>query len=242
MTRIYLKPEFLDWPVDEADLDDLESKKRFRAYEIWRHARDRLSEGESDLYRIDCISALKRAVNHRIKTIFNEHSFEEVPTQLGKKRVLERLQEYGIIRPALIQQLFEIRNAIDHEDADAPTVETCKNHIDVTWYFLKSTDPLVDKVHTAIEYWNPEGDETVTVSINPENIWREYSLSTVTDKAHTRTRKPKKGDWLCISNSTTKSVKDGKVHISGTFSVEGEAIYRIVADYFATFGYWSDGR
>jgi len=167
---MHLLPTFLQWPsyIDSWTFPP-DSDYVQRGHEIWRHAKKKL-QAPTDLDRVDCIGGLKRAINHRLKAIQATYKFDLLPTPRGKKQVLQNLQDYGLIRFAVLKDLLEVRNLIEHQDADPPDVERCAFFVDMVWYFLKSTDQLVETVVNKIIY--ERGNAAITLFVEPQNAWR----------------------------------------------------------------------
>jgi len=86
---------------------------------------------------------LKRALNHRLKLIEEIYSFKFVEINNRPKGYLEILEVFGVVRPFLMKRLLTIRNGIEHNDEKPPSYERCLELLDVVWYFLKSTDSMV---------------------------------------------------------------------------------------------------
>ncbi|MGP9557513.1 hypothetical protein [Psychrobacter sp. AOP7-A1-24] len=62
----------------------------------------------------------------------------------------------------MLKQLMLIRNDIEHNDAPSPNIERCQELLDLTWYFLKSTDSFVSlcKHDFILKKLSDSGDET----------------------------------------------------------------------------------
>ena len=48
------------------------------------------------------------------------------------------------MRPYIVKNLFSIRNDIDHHDVPPPSRERALELLDITWYFLKATDGILE--------------------------------------------------------------------------------------------------
>jgi len=220
----------------------LPSEYVHRGYEIWRHAKKKIIEAPSDLDRIDCISSLKRAVNHRIKSITDAYAFSELPSVHGRKKTLEKLQEYGLVRPAIIQDLFDVRNIIEHNDADPPDLKKCEHYVDIVWYFLKSTDDILRYIKDGPTYTCFDGGwrETAWVSVSPiiEKDWK-FPVTAKLPPSMTRVRKPS-SKFIEISDCTVrrKVDKERRAFITGFLNAEGNLLRSIVRDHFALSGFW----
>lgn len=75
---------------------------------------------------------------------------------------LELLESYGIVRPLIMRNLLDIRNDIEHHDVNPPEPTRCKELVDVVWYFLKSTDAIVESEKNSIVFqeFDKIGNET----------------------------------------------------------------------------------
>lgn len=170
---MYLSPSIYEWSFDADERSSgPDTSSLFRSHEIWEHAATHLDHQPTDLHRVDCISSLRRAINHRLKSLTTVYSFNSLPSGLKKKHLLERLQEFGIVRPVMLKELLEVRNLIEHQDADPPNLETCHRFVDIVWYFLKTTDPLVDRPASRIVYEHGDGFSHVHLGVDPGGGWR----------------------------------------------------------------------
>ena len=138
----------------------------WRAHEIWRHAASQVSADSDEFKLSDAISNLKRAVNHRLQALNQAYSFDALPFA-NRKQTLEKLQFYGIIRPTIVKELFEVRNLIEHQDGRPPGIEHCKRYVDFVWYFLKSTDSLLLMKVIDVIFWKDE-EHDVSLDCRPE--------------------------------------------------------------------------
>jgi hypothetical protein len=116
-----------------------------RAYHIWEHARSLVDAAGNDFSLSDGVSNLKRALNHRLKLIEEMYFFKKIEIPHKPKSYLELLEHFDIVRPYFMRILLNIRNDIEHNDANPPKIERCKELVDVVWYFLKSTDSITQK-------------------------------------------------------------------------------------------------
>lgn len=244
MTRIFISKKVLDWYCDEEGGSSFPTEYSYRGHEIWRHARNRLAADCNDLDRIDCIGALKRAVNHRIKSIVQAYHFELLPSSHGKKRTLEKLREYGLVRPSIITALFEVRNSIEHVDADPPSLDQCVNYVDLVWYFLKSTDELVKMykdgpVYTLFdESWTAESWFGLSPRLDKD--WSFAARGSLPAEL-TRTRKSS-SQYLEIKDAEIKRSKGkgGVVGFSGILYAEGDLLKLLAREHFSLSGFWHD--
>ena len=240
MPKYYLDPDFLIWPCDTQGSTSFDYEYRFRGHEIWEHARKRLLDGGESLDKIDCLSALKRCINHRVKSIYKTHDIHNLPSVHGKKKTLEKLHEYGIVRPSLLQDLFKIRNDIEHEDKDPPSTDTCEKYLDIVWYFLKSTDDLVYTFNDLFAYQNPEKDfnsgEEVVVAMSGN--WDKVEVTAKQSMSVVRMRKPA-GNWIEVNN-LVKTKEDSDVLLKGKINLSTDGLKVLAHGYFSTYYYFAD--
>lgn len=148
---LYISSEIFDWHANICASSIRDIKKIKRAYEILEHAQQLITKGDSTFNRADCLGNLKRALNHRLKLIECEYKLKLVEFTNKPKGYLEILEAYELAKPFVIKRLMQIRNDIEHEDKTPPTLNRCQELIDITWYFLKSTDRLVYYIPTDLE-------------------------------------------------------------------------------------------
>lgn len=147
-----------------------------RAYELWEHAEDILAKPQTEAYLADAITNLKRAVNHRISILQETYHFDKIPGYEAPRRSLEQLAYWGIIRPSMLRQLTDIRNAIEHENATPPGQQRCLEFLDLVWYFLRSTDILCTSVPGDLEAQELDSARGLTISLKSTSPWRvEFS-------------------------------------------------------------------
>lgn len=144
-----------------------------RAYEHWEHAQAVVRVASTEFQRIDVITTLKRAVDHRNRAIHDLYKLREVPLSNLPKNSIERLQFFGVIRPLMVEKLLALRNAIEHEDASPPPLAECEALVEFVWYFLRSTDRLVTLTRDTYELHHPDGMQEVggTIYSGPEHQW-----------------------------------------------------------------------
>jgi hypothetical protein len=165
--------------------------------------------------RADCISNLRKCLTHRL------HLFERIYNlrglaSVGKKHsYLTILAEFGVVRPFLLQRLLRVRNAIEYRDVIPPSAARCGEFIDVTWYFLRSTDSLlsvqragfilrsIDSSDAESPYWmssdisyRPRFKATVTGWIPFELVFKSPQTSAIQFRGdiHTRGQRWPKGE------------------------------------------------
>jgi hypothetical protein len=137
----------VQWPSEHVAGRDVEAPALQRAYRMWAHAQSRLAAGD-EFARVDALSTLKRAVNQRLRLLNHAYRFRTMPLKDMPKHVLEQLAYLGIVRPLMLRKLFELRNAIEHDDEPPPSAGASEELLEFVWYFLRSTDPIVRSVPT----------------------------------------------------------------------------------------------
>lgn len=229
---------FLNWYAESEGGRFLQADAIFRPYNIWRHARDHISPDATDLDRIDVISALRRTVNHRLKSLRNTYNFDYLPSPLGKKQTLERLQEFGIVRSAIIKDLLEVRNLIEHEDSEPPEIERCRYYVDIVWYFLKSTDKLLDIRCEDFTFMHEDGKQFASIVVDFENNWRIRINAHLAPELLLESATPRS---IAIENFVKKDQqRNGVIWVTGEASLKGKSLISLARGCFAAVGYWHD--
>src|SRR5215213_5775128 len=144
---MWLSSEILNWRISLGTLEEHNRKFGTRSYEIWSHAEQLLSQPSNE-FRISGISTLWRAIDHRLRLVERIYSLKNIPVKDKPTDYLNLLEFLGIVRPLMLQKLKEIRNAVEHEDASPPDAESCQIFLEFTWYFLRSTDGMTQRLIT----------------------------------------------------------------------------------------------
>ena len=236
---MYLSADFLDWYSESEGGSYVDTDLLFRGYDIWRHARDRLKVDPSDLDRIDAIGALRRSVNHRLKALRSTYNIDCIPSTLGKKQILERLQEFGIVRSAIIKDLLDVRNLIEHEDTEPPTLERCQHYVDIIWYFLKSTDKLLDVRNDDVKFLHEDGKQFVSVTVDYASGWPFRINANVYPVSISDAASPLS---ILIDEFSSKRVRGGGglLWVRGKSSFQKDALIQLARGCFGAAGYWHD--
>lgn len=159
---VWLKNEVFSWYVESQSSSKTSYKDQTRAYGLWERANSLLVENADDFHRADSISNLKRCLNQRLKFIEYVYDLKQIALNKSPKGYLEYLETFGLVRPFMLKNLMLIRNDIEHNDAQPPNLERCKELVDIVWYFLKSTDSFLTWRKDDIFFMDltEEGDET----------------------------------------------------------------------------------
>lgn len=121
-----------------------------RAYQYWERARELLDSPCSPFALADGIANLKRSMNHRLKAIEQAYCLRGFVFPNRPMRYLEILETVGLVRPALLKYLLDVRNAIEHNDARPPSQKRCNELLDMVWYFLRSTDGITSEISDSV--------------------------------------------------------------------------------------------
>lgn len=235
---MFLSPEVFQWPYDAQDRRfPPEVDSVHRGHEVWRHAQGRLSDGASPLDRVDCIGALKRAIDIRLKAIRSAYNFDELPSLRAKKHTLERLQDYGIVRPAILKELIDVRNSLEHTHGEAPSLEKCRFYVDICWYFLKSTDALVDMTVASLVYESDDCISSVEIEVLPRDNWRLRVQGHVRTEILLQASVPG-GLELVDFAARPPEARTGYMRFIATGKVDAAGLTRIAREYFGAAGYW----
>jgi hypothetical protein len=127
-----------------------------RQYEIHEHACNRLVDDPSDFDRIDAIMTLRRTVGQRVRMLMDTYQLRKLQIGPKPKHDLELLSYLGIIRPFMLKRLIDIRNFVEHQDSSPPPTDECLMFADLVWYFLRSTDGLVELQLEQISFLSPD--------------------------------------------------------------------------------------
>ena len=256
MVERWLSPEILAWQalsfVGDPPNEDLVS----RSYAMLEHAEKLLQHPSSDLSLVDVVTTLRRAVDRRVRALHAVYSFRTIPVRDKPNDPLLLLEFFGIVRSRMFQKLVDIRNAVEHEDATPPDLETCKDFAEFTWYFLRSTDRILQNVTDGFElqpFGHDERYYSLRVTYGPENSWKPSVWGWIRpgmmierpeaewiylnlEKSETRKELTKR---LRGTPGAVKRNEDGRGRNSNDVCISGEvrgpasAILRISKTYFA---------
>ncbi|WP_327189666.1 hypothetical protein [Streptomyces xinghaiensis] len=128
------------------------------------HADYRIKNHQTSYDRIDAILALKRSMQTRLEHLDSLYGFKQYPEYktIGWMGILEK---WGVIRKRMLQRMRQLRNAVEHDGAEPPSLEECADYAEVTWWFLRGTSPLLAPLDM-IDY-SGAAYGTVRYSYNP---------------------------------------------------------------------------
>jgi hypothetical protein len=157
--QLWIEPSWLGWEqFTEGGSIFSNTSNITRPYEIQQHACDRLAGHPTELDRVDAITTLRRAVDHRVRSLKDIYDLRRLPVVPRPRYDLELLASFDIIRPFMLRQLIDIRNAVEHQDSAPPPLDTCLMFADLVWYFLRSTDSLVHGRAEHVLFYPPGTD------------------------------------------------------------------------------------
>ena len=109
----------------------------------------------------------------------------------------------------MFRKLTEIRNSLEHEDKEPPNAATCQIYLELTWYFLRSTDSMLKLVTRDLEFSpdNEESDHWISLEYGPLYGWNPILTGWV--KSEFLSNGPVDG-WLCI---TVESLTEREHHL-----------------------------
>lgn len=234
---MYLSEEFLSWPCTsyEGSAPDVDPELLTSCHDWWRQAKNKLKNDPSKYDRFECIMSLKRAVDSRLKTIDKVYSFNKLPNLQAKKKVLEKHQDYGLIRTTLLIDLLDVRNLLEHQDTTPPDVDKCHYYVDIVWYFLKSLDSLLKIKFDNIIYEDDESYSELPISLDAN--WDVSFRGKVNRHLVSDTDKQ---NFIEIIDMKIKDNKNDSemIDISGAFKMTEDLKTKFAREYFGALGYW----
>lgn len=233
---MFLSEKTLTWPFEShgrrfASNSDGVTRPR----EIWRHAQKRLFGTPNELDRTDCMTSLKRAISHRLKTLEAEYAISTLPNNRLRKQTLEKMQDYGIVRPMLLAELMKVRNDIEHKDSPPPELRDCQIYVDVVWYFLKSTDQILDTVADEIIYQDFETNSALILNFHTSGAWKVKVEGVVQPALLSEFRC--ESDLEILEFKVSPRSSDKLIRFDGTINLTSEIHLRLAHDYFGIHGY-----
>lgn len=170
---IWINSEILDLSPIPLRSTILSTDEWKRPYQLVEHAEKILSSPTTEFHRVDVITTLRRAIGHRVRQIDKAYSLRQIPLKNKPTDFLELLEFLGIIRPKMLRQIIEIRNVVEHEVASPPGHKECETYLEFAWYFLRSTDLIVQRALDHVQFGGEEEDEPywLEVNVEPPEIW-----------------------------------------------------------------------
>jgi hypothetical protein len=255
MNNLWLTPEILEWRVEAQGFSFADKHGWKRPYDIWAHAEQVLNHPTTEFLRVDAITTMKRAIDHRVRMLNNRYSLRTIPIKDKPSEILNLLEFAGIVRPLMLQKLLDIRNAVEHEDASPPDHHSCQIFLEFTWYFLRSTDRIAQQILDDFRL-SPSDDEDyywLSVDSGPEHHWIPKVRGWITPDMLSNTSKT---EWIVLNVERTNTreelaarlresgdpVKDGEVgrgknpndkYISAEVRGPSQVLTQLLEMYFA---------
>jgi hypothetical protein len=160
---IHLDPIFLTWEQDAGAAEVADRQPTRRSYEMWR-----LAESKTGL---DTVLWLNRAVNLRMRLLTQRYNMRSILTEPPSKDA-EILARIGIIRPWMHRTLTDLHNALE-----AVPIERCSEFIDAVWYFLRSTDSLMNLQRTDMAFAHEQANRDGYVSFEFGQYFKKQAAS-----------------------------------------------------------------
>lgn len=253
---VWLNPDVLQWTAFSGGGRELDKEVRSRAHEIWGHADQVLGVATSDLQLVDVITTLKRSVDQRIRALDETYSLKSIPIKGKPSDVLSLLESIDVVRPLMFRNLREIRNAVEHEDAPPPDIQSSQVFLDFAWYFLKSTDRMLQVVPNQISFypvddnedtywmefeygpdqgWNPKLRGWLRpnlVSTQPASDWIVVACTRIESFGELKQRLTKSGDKVMLKHHEQRQNPDDW-YFQGVVRGPSESILSLTRIYFA---------
>jgi hypothetical protein len=159
----WLRPDYRDWFVGSGSgvcTDGRSDSLGIRAEAAYSHASYRIEQCAVPFDRTDAILALKRSLRARLEHLDSVLGLNTIPAigVTDSNDWLGKLEALGIIKKGMLRRLNKLRNAIEHDGAEPPTIGQCKDYHEMMWYFIKVTTP----------YLRPPADEELMSNFDDE--------------------------------------------------------------------------
>lgn len=133
-----------------------------------KHAEYRINTHTNEFDQIDAILALKRAMQSRLDHLDRIYHIKQYPQykQIGWLGILE---SWGVIRQRMLRRMRQLRNSVEHDGAEPPSLDDCQDYCEVLWWFLRGTAPLLFPLRDMAVFFN-EGELSLSFEYNPIKI------------------------------------------------------------------------
>ena len=222
-----LSPEIFGWPAQQCEWTAATSQLGQLANKEWGHGHLRLNsastgERSRDEDLMDAMTAFWRAVERR-QQLFDKVYEIRVLLGLGRReRInLNHLQELGLIRGSVLDEIRRLRNAIQHNSEVPPELSQCLLYQDAIWYFLRSTEPFARRIPTAYEliadlvgYSRGDVQERIEIKMRPP-YWVVEVIGEAVSPEHYSTTS--RDSWIPVE-SPDKDIRtwpDGRAFLRG---------------------------
>ncbi len=220
----WLRPDYSDWIVGTGSgvcTDGCSDPLGVQAEAAYSHASYRINHCAVLFDRTDAILAMKRSLRARLEHLDLVLGLGDLPVSedVQPKDWLGKLEALEIIRKGMLWRLNRLRNAIEHDGAEPPSGDECKDYHEILWYFLKVTAPYLRPPTDAELVPNKEDNNNVVfdceISYKPFKI---YMYGRFTDDYFSDKYEE---NWLQISVSQVDDLRTPD---------DSRDLYRIVAE------------
>ncbi|MFC8826247.1 hypothetical protein ACFT9I_12955 [Streptomyces sp. NPDC057137] len=139
-----------------------------RAQESLQHAEYRLDTHQNRYDLIDAVLALKRSMQTRLEHLDVIYGFKQYP-HAKTHGWLGVLEGWGAVRQRMLRRMNRLRNAVEHDGADPPSLDECEDYREVVWWFLKATSPLLEPIADMDFIWG-RARGSCDITYNPLRI------------------------------------------------------------------------
>jgi hypothetical protein len=162
----WLRPDFHEWFLGSGSgvcTDGRGDPLGIRADAAYSHALYRVEHCSVPFDRTDAILAMKRSFRARLEHLDATLKLRTIPVVgvTDPNDWLGRLESLGIIKKGMLRRLNRLRNAIEHDGVDPPSLGECRDYLEIMWYFLKVTTPYLRPPDSA--ELTPDSDELVNL-------------------------------------------------------------------------------
>ncbi|MGH3862480.1 hypothetical protein [Actinokineospora sp.] len=219
---IHLDPIFLTWDQDAGSSEPSGGRPTRRSYEMWRLAKSKTG--------LDTVLWLNRAVNLRMRLLTQRYNMRSILRDPPPQDT-EILARIGIIRPQMQRTLAELHRAL--ESSPVPP-EHCAELVDAVWYFLRSTDTLMNVQRTDMAFAHEQTNRDGYVSFefgqyftkqSPSvAVWGILPLELVSQQPT--------GDWISIDLKVKPRIQYGHLYFEGILSPAQNHVDSVWRAYF----------
>ncbi|WP_369387895.1 hypothetical protein AB5J72_09995 [Streptomyces sp. CG1] len=219
--------EFTENGHGKGGIDDYDRMMIARAEASFHHAAYRLSNHHGKYDRIDAVLALKRAVDARLEHLNRIYNFGQYS---DSKSIgwLGLLETWGVILQRSLRRLRRLRNAVEHDGAEPPTLEECEDYQEVCWWFLKGTIDYLGPLDNYDFYWN-DSSGSFSIDYNPlaVTLFGDFVPEVLSDS--------RMGGWIKLEAMVNLSRRlEGRYFLQGEVVDEGARLQflQFAMDYF----------
>lgn len=128
---------------------------------------------DTDLRHV-CL-AINRSLDFRAKSLRSALSLKMLDDLIRHREGVldgwDLLDAVGLVRPIMLKKIKAIRNSIEHEWLDAPSLDTCEEFAEFAFYFLRATSIYIMK-HEVVLLCEAPGSPKISIETKPEERWR----------------------------------------------------------------------